>query len=412
MALTVDTRSIRRRRHRSRSIQPSIPMSPSRISPHSSQTQVPRTTKGSLAAHTPRSTLAQPTTRPDDNPSAQCPLCHPLVCLQTRKHIVQPPIPTPRQATRRASKNHPPPPRPMALPLLPQPHTRLVYQVISIHPPLALLPPWLPHRTRCTLPTNRFLGLPFNSPRPLAQARPTAMVLPSSNSSNTIFLLINPWPSNPLHQPQNARRAASSGLGMQTIYDQRMHLNLLERASHQYAQIQGCFSEHMLTLPNSAQPLRALTTTISQTFNTCNPQFTYEASTNPRRVLTKPSKPAHNDGYDNEDYDYILYVNDLLGTEDGHKYPTPSLITRFGADPFPRQVPHFGRAGSGHLWPSCQVPKHQNARDRCCEGCQEQTSLLQPEYDGGHPFRDGASLHQPSPHLTSHVLNNHHVLFL
>lgn len=23
----------------------------------------------------------------------------------------------------------------------------------------------------------------------------------------------------------------------------------------------------------------------------------------------------HNDGYDNEDYDYILYVNDLLGTE-------------------------------------------------------------------------------------------------
>jgi len=35
-------------------------------------------------------------------------------------------------------------------------------------------------------------------------------------------------------------------------------------------------------------------------------------------VLTKPSKPAHNDGYDNEDYDYILYVNDWLGTDDGH----------------------------------------------------------------------------------------------
>ncbi len=27
----------------------------------------------------------------------------------------------------------------------------------------------------------------------------------------------------------------------------------------------------------------------------------------------------HNDGYDNEDYDYILYVNDWLGTDDGHK---------------------------------------------------------------------------------------------
>jgi dual specificity protein kinase YAK1 len=37
-------------------------------------------------------------------------------------------------------------------------------------------------------------------------------------------------------------------------------------------------------------------------------------------VLTKPSKPSHNEGYDNEDYDYILYVNDWLGTEEGHKY--------------------------------------------------------------------------------------------
>ena len=37
-------------------------------------------------------------------------------------------------------------------------------------------------------------------------------------------------------------------------------------------------------------------------------------------MLTKPSKPAHNDGYDNEDYDYILYVNDWLGTDDGHKF--------------------------------------------------------------------------------------------
>lgn len=67
------------------------------------------------------------------------------------------------------------------------------------------------------------------------------------------------------------------------------------------------------------------------TYHICNPQFRYESTHNPRRVLTKPSKPAHNDGYDNEDYDYILYVNDWLGSEDGHKcvplHPfTPSLI--------------------------------------------------------------------------------------
>ena len=63
------------------------------------------------------------------------------------------------------------------------------------------------------------------------------------------------------------------------------------------------------------QPLRQLTTNITDTYHICNPQFRYESASNPRRVLTKPSKPAHNDGYDNEDYDYILYVNDLLGSD-------------------------------------------------------------------------------------------------
>lgn len=67
-------------------------------------------------------------------------------------------------------------------------------------------------------------------------------------------------------------------------------------------------------------PLRQLTTNILDTYRICNPQFRYESAHNPRRVLTKPSKPAHNDGYDNDDYDYILYVNDWLGTEEGHKY--------------------------------------------------------------------------------------------
>jgi dual specificity protein kinase YAK1 len=65
-------------------------------------------------------------------------------------------------------------------------------------------------------------------------------------------------------------------------------------------------------------PLRQLTTNILETYHICNPQFRYESTLNPRRVLTKPSKPAHNDGYDNDDYDYILYVNDWLGSDDGH----------------------------------------------------------------------------------------------
>lgn len=64
-----------------------------------------------------------------------------------------------------------------------------------------------------------------------------------------------------------------------------------------------------------------MTTHLPSTYRICNPAFKYESSRNPRRVLTKPSKGVKNDGYDNEDSDYILYVNDILGNEDnGHKY--------------------------------------------------------------------------------------------
>lgn len=67
-------------------------------------------------------------------------------------------------------------------------------------------------------------------------------------------------------------------------------------------------------------PLQALTTHLPSTYRICNPSFQYESSRNPRRVLTKPSKGTKNDGYDNEDSDYILYVNDILGSEEtNHK---------------------------------------------------------------------------------------------
>ncbi|WFD00856.1 dual-specificity kinase [Malassezia yamatoensis] len=67
-------------------------------------------------------------------------------------------------------------------------------------------------------------------------------------------------------------------------------------------------------------PLKALATNLHHTYHLVNPAFVYELAFNPRRVLTKPSKPMYNDGHDNEDSDYILYVNDWLGTEEGHRY--------------------------------------------------------------------------------------------
>lgn len=65
------------------------------------------------------------------------------------------------------------------------------------------------------------------------------------------------------------------------------------------------------------QPLKCLTSQLPQTYTLCNPSFRYETTDNPRRVLTKPSKPVYNDGADNEDWDYILYVNDVLGGDHG-----------------------------------------------------------------------------------------------
>ncbi|TIC29574.1 kinase-like protein [Wallemia mellicola] len=65
--------------------------------------------------------------------------------------------------------------------------------------------------------------------------------------------------------------------------------------------------------PSYTNPTTSLTLELSQLYNKCNNLYSYKPSNNPRRVLTKPSKPVHNQGYDNQDNDYILYVNDWLG---------------------------------------------------------------------------------------------------
>ncbi|GME92905.1 unnamed protein product [Ambrosiozyma monospora] len=58
----------------------------------------------------------------------------------------------------------------------------------------------------------------------------------------------------------------------------------------------------------------------------CVPEFNYRSSKNPRRVLTKPSQPKFNNGHDNEDSDYILYVNDVLGVQENRKYMVLDIL--------------------------------------------------------------------------------------
>eukprot|EP00798_Chlamydomonas_sp_ICE-L_P017976 gene17976-24382_t len=49
-----------------------------------------------------------------------------------------------------------------------------------------------------------------------------------------------------------------------------------------------------------------------ETYSSSNRQFAYSFNANPKRVLTKPSEGIKNEGYDNENSDYILYVGDSL----------------------------------------------------------------------------------------------------
>ena len=64
------------------------------------------------------------------------------------------------------------------------------------------------------------------------------------------------------------------------------------------------------------RPLVELTAQLTQCYERCNPGgFAYNDAQNPRRVLTKPSEPVANDGFDNANSDLILAVNDMLEAE-------------------------------------------------------------------------------------------------
>lgn len=78
------------------------------------------------------------------------------------------------------------------------------------------------------------------------------------------------------------------------------------------------YSSHLRNLSDSSMT-KLLTMELLNVYYTVNSTFDFHSLKNPRRVLTKSSKPAHNDGYDNEDYDFILYVNDILGTQEGQR---------------------------------------------------------------------------------------------
>ncbi|KAG6551595.1 hypothetical protein Mapa_006672 [Marchantia paleacea] len=59
-----------------------------------------------------------------------------------------------------------------------------------------------------------------------------------------------------------------------------------------------------------------LTKEVVETYQLCNPTFTYSVTFNPKRYLTNPSTGVSNGGLDNVNSDLILYVNGILHNAD------------------------------------------------------------------------------------------------
>ncbi|KYG40590.1 hypothetical protein M433DRAFT_77682 [Acidomyces richmondensis BFW] len=135
----------------------------------------------------------------------------------------------------------------------------------------------------------------------------------SQSATQQLNAVFGAEPKSPRQQPQKAggqgdRTGVPHFTKCQSVADLQPRINT--QPPFRRANPEGGF----------ISPLQALTTHLPSTYRICNPSFQYESSRNPRRVLTKPSKGVKNDGYDNEDSDYILYVNDILGSEEtNHK---------------------------------------------------------------------------------------------
>ncbi|KAM5474359.1 dual specificity protein kinase yak1 [Microsporum audouinii] len=178
--------------------------------------------------------------------------------------------------------------------------------------------------------TNNFAGSQSYQSPPSAPSRPHAPRLPPMQSNDMSPERYYPQsatlqlhsafgqdkPHRPIsYQPQSAGGSPSAGMGkgpvpkfqsIKSINELKPRIN--KQPAFRRANPEGGF----------ISPLQALTTHLPATYRICNPTFKYESSRNPRRVLTKPSKGVKNDGYDNDDSDYILYVNDILGSEEAN----------------------------------------------------------------------------------------------
>lgn len=132
----------------------------------------------------------------------------------------------------------------------------------------------------------------------------------------------------------NAGNATGNIAPFQPPFKQLRKDDLLQKPQLVIPQMQRCITKNDLkptvndkpkyrrasVHSQTISPLKGLTKNLITTYQLCSPDFIYQTSKNPKRVLTKLSEPKYNNGFDNANSDYILYVNDVLGTEQNRKY--------------------------------------------------------------------------------------------
>ncbi|KAJ2161648.1 dual specificity protein kinase yak1 [Coemansia sp. RSA 552] len=162
-------------------------------------------------------------------------------------------------------------------------------------------------------------------PQPLQhqqQHQPPPMALPGGGLPvGYIPADLNPSLQAETQAQINAQIQAQIQARAQAEYIQQLQLEQMEqeRQRQEQARVKAAQEQEQLRFRNY-RPLMNLTVDIVETYRRCHPEFMYESARRPRRVLTHPSEGVKNDGFDNENSDYILYVNDVIGEKEGHRY--------------------------------------------------------------------------------------------
>lgn len=163
-----------------------------------------------------------------------------------------------------------------------------------------------------------FAGSPVTLNNDLHRRQSVAAVQYNNNNNNTPH-----WPQ----QNVNPSQFYNAVPRRQSYYQQLKHLPApqMRKVSKNKNELKPLINKvpkyrRASMATNYISPLLSLTTELTTTYSLCNPNFHYEMSKNPRRVLTKPNEGVSNNGYDNCEDDYILYVNDVLGLDENKKY--------------------------------------------------------------------------------------------